>query len=70
MSEGRDTRLGLREVLTVFLWTQAGPWLVEGGAVARKFPSVTRWIATGAGPVPVSSQLAVAGRVAVALTVI
>ena len=42
----------------MLLW-DAGWALVTGGwGGGREAPSVTRWMATGAGPVPGSSQLA------------
>lgn len=57
MSEGRDAGLDA-EVFTVFL-RDTGWALVSGGwGGGKEVPSVTRWIATGAGLVPVSSQLA------------
>ena len=57
VSEGRDAGLDA-EVFTVFL-RDTGWALVSGGwGGGKEVPSVTRWIATGAGLVPVSSQLA------------
>lgn len=57
MSEGSDAGLDA-EVFSELL-RDAGWASVSGGwGGGREAPSVTRWMATGAGPVPGSSQLA------------